>query len=279
VAEIHHFTYGLFTPVAAFLVAFLGSLLGLACTARARQARTRGRRTRWLVIAAITIGGAAIWLMHFIAMLGFEVPQSPTRYNGWLTLASLGLAILPVGFGLFLVSERRTTLRILGSGLFTGLGVLGMHYTGMLGMRVAGTVSFDPGLVGASAVIAVVAATVALWFTTMVRRWTSIIAAALVMAVAVCGMHYTGMAALHVRPSPDPVELHGISPFLMIVPITLVAAIALIGTAISALQAMTEEEFDGERFGRHRIHAHDDAIDQVPWTLREPHMDIPARSA
>jgi NO-binding membrane sensor protein with MHYT domain len=145
-----------------------------------------------------------------------------------------------------------------------------MHYTGMLGLRVAGTMSFDPGLVAASAVIAVVAATVALWFTTMVRGWMPIVVAATVMAVAVCGMHYTGMAALRVQLAPEPVQVHGISPFLLIVPITLVSAAALIGTAISALQAMMEEEFDGERHGRHRGGAHG----EVPWTLQEPRVVV-----
>jgi hypothetical protein len=59
VAEVHHFTYGAFNPVASYLLAFLGSFLGLICTQRARAARSRQRRTRWLVIAAFAIGGAA----------------------------------------------------------------------------------------------------------------------------------------------------------------------------------------------------------------------------
>ena len=56
-AEVHHFTYGAFNPIAAYLLAFLGSFLGLLCTGRARDARNRSRRNRWLVIAAFAIGG------------------------------------------------------------------------------------------------------------------------------------------------------------------------------------------------------------------------------
>lgn len=261
-AEVHHFAYGWFNPVVAFFLAFLGSMFGLLCTARSRSAKSRGRRLRWLAIAAVSIGGAGIWLMHFMAMLGVAVPQSPLRFDPKITVGSMALAIGPVGLGLFLVGQgRRSVPRIAGGGLFTGLGVLAMHYSGMLGLRVAGTIDFDPGLVGASAVIAVVAATTALWFATSVDGWVPTVLAAAVMAVAVCGMHYTGMAAMQVRLAAEPVRVTGMSPFLLIVPITLLGAAAMIGMAISGLQAMMEEEFDGAVPGRHRG---DGAPDGVP---------------
>lgn len=298
VAEIHHFTYGWFNPIAAYLMAFLGSMLGLAATARARQARTRGRQARWLVMASVSIGGSGVWLMHFMAMLGFDVPGATIRYDPILTLGSMLLAVVPVGIGLFLVSRapagtggsrpfswdgtgpapstrdgearrHHVVPRVLGGGLFTGLGVFAMHYTGMLGMRVAGTIYFDPGLVAASGLVAVVAATAALWFATAVRGWAPILAASLVMGVAICGMHYTGMAAMRVRLSPEPVEISGISPFLLIVPITVLAAVALVTMAISALQAMTEEEFDGAVTGRKRGGRPDATAEPgplAPWT-------------
>jgi hypothetical protein len=90
-------------------------------------------------------------------------------------------------------------------------------------------------------------------------------------------MHYTGMAALRVRLSPVPVEVHGISPFLLIVPITLLAAAALIGMAFSALQAMTEEEFDGATAGRHRGGAQAELPAPAPPTLAGSGQHRPAR--
>ena len=50
--------------------------------------------------------------------------------------------------------------------------------------------------------IAIAAATAALWFTLRVRGALQIGAAALVMGVAVTGMHYTGMYALSVEAQP-----------------------------------------------------------------------------
>lgn len=267
-AQVHHFTYGAFNPVAAYLLAFLGSFLGLLCTGRARDARTRSRRNRWLIIASFSIGGAAIWLMHFTAMLGFEVPASPVRYNITLTVLSLGLAVVTVGIGLVIVGHGdRRPGKVMLSGLFTGIGVLSMHYTGMAAMYVSGDISYQPTLVAASAVIAIVAATAALWFTVSVRGWLPVTGAAAIMAVAVCGMHYTGMAAMRVELDETPIGgVTGIRPLLMIVPITLITAATLLGVAFSALQAMTEEEFTDGAVQRRGVHA------EAPWSLRHASM-------
>jgi len=245
VAHVHHFTYGIFNPVAAFLLAFVGSFFGLLSTRRARDARSRGRRNRWLVIAAFAIGGGAIWLMHFAAMLGFEVPASPVRYSITATALSFGFAVVTVGVGLIIVGHgQRSAPKILASGLLTGLGVLAMHYTGMEGLHIGGIIQYNMLLVAASGVIAVAASTVALWFTVSVRGYGPTAGAAVIMAIAVCGMHYTGMAAMTVQLRPVTVrDVDGLPPLAMIVPITVITAATIIGVALAALQAMTEEEF------------------------------------
>jgi NO-binding membrane sensor protein with MHYT domain len=265
VAEVHHFTYGPFNPTAAFLLAFLGSFLGLLCTVRARSARTRGRRNRWLIIAAFAIGGGAVWLMHFTAMLGFDVPASPVRYDINLTVISLGLSIVTVGLGLMVVGHGRRSLpKTVVAGVLTGSGVLAMHYTGMQAMHVSGVTHYRPALVAASAVIAIGAATAALWFAVSVEGWLPVTGAAVLMAVAVCGMHYTGMAAMQVEAGLGTGNVEGMRPLLMIVPITLITAATIIGVAMSALQAMTEEEFtDGAGVPRRGVHA------EHPWSLKQ----------
>jgi NO-binding membrane sensor protein with MHYT domain len=275
VAEVHHFTYGAFNPIAAYLVAFLGSFLGLLSTGRARAARTRGRRNRWLVIAAFSIGGGAIWLMHFTAMLGFDVPDSPVRYSPQLLVLSLALSVVTVGTGLMVVGHgRRSASKTAVAGTITGLGVLAMHYTGMVGLHVAGAIHYKPTLVIASGLIAITAATVALWFTVSVRGWAPIVGASAVMGVAVCGMHYTGMAAMQVRLSPPVVGgVAGLHPLVLIVPITVLTAATILGVALSALQAMTEEEFtNGAAVPRRGVHA------EHPWSLKQASLEAIRRS-
>ena len=273
-AEVHHFTYGAFNPIAAFLLAFLGSFLGLLCTGRARSAKTRGRRNRWLMIAAFSIGGAAIWLMHFTAMLGFDVPASPVRFDATLTTVSLVLCVLTVGVGLMVVGHGRRSLgKTVVAGVLTGAGVVAMHYTGMAGLHVSGELVFDMPLVVASGIIAVVAATAALWFTQSVKGWVPITGAAVVMAIAVCGMHYTAMAATSVKLAPvGPEGVHGIRPLLMIVPITIVTAATILAMALSALQAMTEEVFtDGAGMPKRGVHA------ENPWSLKQASLNAAMR--
>jgi NO-binding membrane sensor protein with MHYT domain len=266
VAEVHHFTYGAFNPVAAYLLAFLGSFLGLLSTGRARTAHTRGRRNRWLIIAAFSIGGGAIWLMHFTAMLGFDVPDSPVRYSPTVTMFSLGIAIVTVGIGLMVVGHgKRSLAKTVVAGAITGVGVLAMHYSGMAGMHVAGDIHYRPTLVAASGIVAISAATLALWFTVSVQGWGPVTGASAIMGVAICGMHYLGMAAMEVRLHPlTPGAVSGLRPLVMIVPITLITAAAIVGVALSALQAMTEEEFtDGAGMPKRGVHA------EHPWSLKE----------
>ncbi|MCQ0019291.1 MHYT domain-containing protein [Actinomadura madurae] len=100
--EVHHFAYGPLTPAAAYVMSFVGSLLGLLCTTRAR-ASAGGSRAYWLALAALAIGGTGIWVMHFIAMLGFSVAHTEIRYDVPLTLLSCLTAIAVVAVGLFLV--------------------------------------------------------------------------------------------------------------------------------------------------------------------------------
>lgn len=241
--EIHHFAFGWFTPVLAYVLAFGGSLTGLVCTARARQARTPRRRARWLGIGSLAIGGG-IWLMHFLAMLGFDIPATTVRYDPVPTFASLGLAVGAVACGLFVVGTgQRRTVKLLMGGVLAGFGIVAMHYTGMYAIRIGGQISYDRNLVLASALIAVMAATVALWFTVWVRGWRALLTASVVMGIAVCGMHYTAMAAMRVHLDSRSGPVLGLSAGVLAVPIVVVAAVVLLGMFVSALQAMTQEEF------------------------------------
>jgi NO-binding membrane sensor protein with MHYT domain len=239
VGQVHHFTYGWITPGFAYAMSFLGSLLGLVSTARARAATDQRRRAWLLVLAAWAIGGTGIWVMHFMAMIGFSVTGSPLRYDVPVTVASFVIAVVCVGLGLFIVGfGRPTVLKVLVGGPITGVSVAFMHYTGMAAMRMAsGDFEYDRTLVIASYVIAVVAATVALWFTVVVRGLPFTIAAAAVMGVAVCGMHYTGMYAMRVHVNDTAHDVQGVNVNWFVAPIVLFIIVVVIALA-SAFMAV-----------------------------------------
>ena len=145
--------------------------------------------------AAVAMGGGAIWSMHFIAMMACRLPV-PVTYDVTLTLASLVVAVVVTGIGLFSVGTGSSnSARVIAGGVVTGLGVASMHYTGMAAMRLAARTTYQPTLVAASILIAIVAATAALWITFNMRSALLKRFSPLVMGGAVCGMHYTAMAA------------------------------------------------------------------------------------
>ncbi|WP_330238342.1 MHYT domain-containing protein [Streptomyces sp. NBC_00525] len=198
---IDGFGYGAVTPAAAFLMACLGAALGLRCTTRSLRTE-RSFRAGWLALGATSIG-SGIWTMHFVAMVGFSVEEVTIGYDKPITFASLAVAIVVVGLGIFLVGYRGATrMALVTGGTITGLGVASMHYLGMAGMRLDGRFEYDTLTVALSVVIAVVASTAALWAAASVRGFLSSLGASVVMGVAVSGMHYTGMAALRVHLHP-----------------------------------------------------------------------------
>src|SRR5438034_11662921 len=118
----------------SILIAALASYTALDLATRMRAASGRARRA-WLAAAAIAMGGG-IWSMHFVGMLAFSLPGMDVSYAWAPTLLSLLLAIAVTAFGFFVAIQPRSGwVGLLLSGLVMGLGIAGMHYTGMAAMR------------------------------------------------------------------------------------------------------------------------------------------------
>lgn len=233
------FSFNVVTALIAYAASVTGSALGLLCTSRARIVHG-GARARWLVLAALSIGGTGIWVMHFIAMLGSSVAGTPLQYNVRITVLSMILAILVVGVGVFVVGFLDGFVWIAVGGVFTGAGVAIMHYVGMSAITMFGEIHYDPGLVVVSVVIGIVAATAALWATVNIRNAGSIGLAALVMGVAVNGMHHTGMAAAHVQLHDPTVTLAGMPGEDLLLP--LIAGIGFVTLVTLSIVILSPNE-------------------------------------
>jgi NO-binding membrane sensor protein with MHYT domain len=246
---VHNFQFGLLTPVTAYLVSFLGAFLGLRCTARARAYRGAAR-VRWLLLATVSIGTAGIWAMHFIAMLGFAIPGETIRYNVPVTVLSMLTAVAVVGAGLLIVSFGRAGPRnLLIAGFITGIGVASMHYTGMAAMRMPARMTYDPPLFALSVVIAIVAATAALWAALRLHGVLSTLGAALIMAVAVSGMHYTGMSAMRVFrvPGEAGMAMGGVTAWAVLLPLSIGVTIVTFYLIVIIAMSPTTEEIRSEQ--------------------------------
>ncbi|MHC5903010.1 MHYT domain-containing protein [Streptomyces sp. S6] len=198
-ATLSEFHYGLVTPVAAYVMACIGSMLALRCTTRSLRRAGGERRWGWLALGAISLG-CGIWTMHFIAMIGFTVDGQLMNYDVGQTMFSLLVAIVVVSVGVFLVGYRGAgVVNLAIAGTVTGLGVAAMHYMGMGALQVGGGLRYDTGIVVLSIVIAIVAATAALWAAVSISAVWATLGASLVMGAAVSAMHYTGMSAVSVH--------------------------------------------------------------------------------
>jgi NO-binding membrane sensor protein with MHYT domain len=256
-AEIHHFDHGWVTPAVSYLFSVLGSLLGLTGAVRLRSAHTARERGWWLVLATLAIGATGIWTMHFVAMLGFEVVGTQVRYDVGLTAASVLMALVAVGVGLAiaLLGSAARHLRILTGGVLAGLGVAAMHYTGMAAMRLNGEIHYAGSRVALSVAIAVVAATVALWLTLVVRKPAIIFVSALVMGIAVNGMHFTGMSAMSVTEEDHFGAIEGAPVQQLLVPIGVTVVFALLGMVYALMAAPSEEDRAASEYLKARIDA------------------------
>ncbi|WP_136064030.1 putative bifunctional diguanylate cyclase/phosphodiesterase [Modicisalibacter radicis] len=185
----------------SFVMAFLASLMALDLAGRLRE--TDGLASyAWLGGGAFAMG-AGIWAMHFIGMLALHTAM-PMRYDMAITLGSLLASILASALALALVrTPRLSAMRLVVGGGVMGGGICLMHYMGMQAMQLERPISYRPDLVMLSVVVAIVAATGALWLFSRLNPhdvhqrapWSVRCLAALLMAMAVTGMHYIGMAA------------------------------------------------------------------------------------
>jgi NO-binding membrane sensor protein with MHYT domain len=252
VDTVHNFSYGVLNPGLAYATSCLGAFLGLRCVTIARAYEGRAK-AHWLVMAAVSLGA-----------IGFSVSGESIRYNVPVTVGSMLLAVVVVGVGLFIVGYAPADAplggwpHLLAGGGIVGLGVAAMHYMGMAGMSMSGSMSYSLPIVLLSLVIAVVAGTTALWIGTWIRGVTATIEASFVMGAAVCGMHYTAMGALRVDGGAMPnvavsavdsaASVPGATAAEFLIPVLLVIGLAtfLLTLAISVSPSEDEVRTDAE---------------------------------
>ena len=192
-------SYNLWLVGLSILVAMVVAYTALKLAARVADAGPSSGRL-WLLGGAAAMG-MGIWSMHFIGMLAFSV-GIPLRYGIFKTLLSLVIAMITSGFALAIASRAQLSLTRLAIGsVVMGAGICAMHYSGMSAIQIVPIITYQPLLVLASIGIAVGASFAALWLAFKLRsgqsRYIGLAraGAAVVMGLAISGMHYTAMAA------------------------------------------------------------------------------------
>ncbi|MBB4636283.1 MHYT domain-containing protein [Longimicrobium terrae] len=201
-------SYSTTLVVFSVVIAILASYTALVLAARVSQASGRFRAA-WLTGGSLALG-IGVWSMHFVGMLAFRL-DVPITYDVPRWIVSMVVAVAASLLALWVTSRPRVTaLALAAASLLMGAGIAGMHYVGMAAMRIHGVIRYDPVRVAESVAVAVGASGAALWLALRYRNddtrrgLAAKMASAVVMGLAIAGMHYTAMSAAHFRTLPGP---------------------------------------------------------------------------
>lgn len=218
---------GLWVQVLSLGVSAAGALVGLACVRQSMMSVTAKFRLVWLTAAAVSIGAVGTWLAVYVTMLGVDVSRGVIRYSvGHMIIAAV-LAVVSVLGGLLIVGREPALPRLAAGSAVAGLGLGLMHLLGMNAIRVQGSVSLNPfGAFGAT-VLAVAAAALVLFTTTRPHSMLVLVGVATSFAIAVCGLHYLGLAGVRVRLDPAAPPPPGDDLFTLFVPVFVLGTLSL----------------------------------------------------
>ncbi|MEQ8268862.1 MAG: MHYT domain-containing protein [Parvibaculum sp.] len=215
----------------AGLVCLFASSSSISLLVRSREAGS-WRRSLWVGAAGI-VAGCGIWATHFIAMLSYR-PHDPVGYDPGMTFASFLIAIAFSGIG-FSVAARYRPAGL--GGAIVGFAIAAMHYVGMSATSAHGLMVWDHNFVAASIVLGVVLGTAALQAAQTLRGNRGVAAGSVLLTLAICSLHFTGMAALTISYNADmPLSDTILEPYAVAIAVAAVTlfivALAFIGTAV-----------------------------------------------
>ncbi len=186
--------------VAAFAIALMAGFTGLSLT-RGVSRRTVAQRKVAVSMASVALGGG-IWSMHFVAMLGLQLPILYT-YDALTTLVSALVAILMTGLALLILHFRPRTRRSLAlAGVIIGFGISLMHYIGMSGMELCRPV-YTPLGVGGALVASVALSVMAVRVAYSERGRRNIVLGTVGFGLAVVMVHFIAMAGTGFLPDGE----------------------------------------------------------------------------
>lgn len=154
-----HGTYNLELVILSYIIASLASYAALDLAGRVSQASGMARNV-WLTCGAVSMG-LGIWSMHFVGMLAFVLPTQVSYSTGKVVLSVL-LAIVASGVALNIAGRQSGRIsKLMIAGVLMTAGISSMHYVGMAAMSIP--VTYEPGRVVLSILIAALASFAALW--------------------------------------------------------------------------------------------------------------------
>ena len=200
-------SFDLTEVVVSVVIAVIASYAALTLAGRVGALRGR-EHSGWLAGGGIAMG-LGIAAMHFVGMLAMHLPVNVAYESGRTgisVIVAIGASTLALRFA---GGSTLRVPRLLAGALLFGGAIAGMHYIGTSAIRAPVTIDHDVSRVTLSVTIAVAVAAAALWLVFRLRDAAGVrggllrLASAVVMGLAVAGMHYTAVSAMHFHSAPD----------------------------------------------------------------------------
>ena len=205
------------------------------------KSSTSAMRLAWAGLTGL-VAGSGVWATHFIGMLAYQ-PHLAIGYDPSVTAASLATAVVGMGLGFTLpVMQPGRAVAITG-GALTGLSVGAMHFMGIAAMRMQADVEWDTAHVIASMLIGTVGAAIAFDARVQLKGRAGWLTPALLLVLAIVGLHFTAMAAVRLVPNPALGVPAEIVDRAKLAAATVTLATLILGAATSLIWM--------ERMGRH----------------------------
>jgi diguanylate cyclase (GGDEF)-like protein len=187
------------------IVSIIITILACYFTVSFEQLLFRGLGQKYekmlLIISGLTLG-AAIWCMHFTGMLACHLPVDYSLDYG-LTFVSYLIAFIASTFAIWLTTRETLPFgRLVLGAVLMGMGIAGMHYTGLMALVLnQHQIYYDPLLTIFSVLIAIAGSGLTFWLIFKYKNAAQkklLIKISLVgmMALTIVAIHYVGMGAI-----------------------------------------------------------------------------------
>jgi signal transduction histidine kinase len=189
---------------------------------------------RYWALAAGFTAGLGVWATHFVAMTAYDVGL-PLGFDPGPLFGSLALSLAMQTLAFWCMFKADETKLKALAGVLAGVGVIAMHYVGMLGLNAAALMLWDDRMVAASIMLSVTLSMAAfLVFDASPHRLRAL-QGGVVLVLAICALHFTAMTALTLAPLGAAAAPEGLSQAMLGVVVGFGALLCLLMAGASSI--------------------------------------------
>ncbi|MCW7477699.1 PAS domain S-box protein [Leptospira bandrabouensis] len=231
-------SYNYWLVFLSIFISIFASWISLYMLSRFSNVESKYSRLAILFTSSLSMGGA-VWSMHFIGMMSFDLCTKVT-YDKLITILSILPSLFASYFALRTLNKKSISkMELVSVGILVGAGIGFMHYMGMAAMEMRPKLLYEPYLFLISLIVAISLAILSILIQFRLKetklkiktKYLTLISG-IVMGSAISGMHYTGMAAARFVIAPNQVLDQTNSDQFFLAALVSFGSIFVIGSAV-----------------------------------------------